>query len=171
MKKLLLVCLLVVLSCAPTQFIDGTNHPVWQTSRLQMKRYFPQVDSSASQMAVFNSRRYEPPLKYAIWLAEVEYCLHEEGLKTLPVRVDTIEWWVADDIWLLYPQTHDGRHLTGYAPEGKILIDDQWVDNELTVKHELIHNLIPIFANGSTHDELIFRSCASSARAATGDGG
>jgi hypothetical protein len=171
MKNLLLICLLAALSCAPVQFIDGTNHPVWQASRVQMQEYFPDLDADAAQMAVFNSRRYQPPLIYAIWLAELEQCLHEEGLETLPVRVENIEWWVADDIWLLYPKQHNGRHLTGYAPEGMILIDDQWVDNETTIKHELIHNLIPIFANGSTHDELIFRSCASSGRAATGDGG
>ena len=80
---------------------------------------------------ITNRQPFDPPAIYGTWWTATESCSRESG------RLDRIEWYLATSI------VSDGVLAFGaWTPPHEILIVSGYEDNEVIVRHEMLHDLL-----------------------------
>ncbi|MEO8140151.1 MAG: hypothetical protein ABI742_10920 [Gemmatimonadota bacterium] len=78
-----------------------------------------------------------PPVEYQTWWSETEACSGLSG------NLDAVEWYIVPDAATF--ETDGGRKvgLWSHSNQGvRIILAGDYVDNELVVRHEMLHALL-----------------------------
>ena len=103
------------------------------------------VSCSAFATSISNKREMEPLAIYAQWWVATEACSGRSGEFT------DISWYSADAI-----SSDESLALGLWRPPHEIVIVSRYIEDELTVRHEMLHDLI---GGDPGHDDAAWDSC------------
>lgn len=89
--------------------------------------------AGCSSFTPTNDKPYTPPAEYRKWFDETQACSGLTG------DFDRIKWFVVDGTEFDCPS---GKCVGRWNSDHDIFIASSWVDNELVVRHEMLHDLI-----------------------------
>lgn len=89
--------------------------------------------AGCSSFTPTNDTPYTPPAEYRKWFDETQACSGLTG------DFDRIKWFVVDGTEFDCPS---GKCVGRWNSDHDIFIASSWVDNELVVRHEMLHDLI-----------------------------
>jgi hypothetical protein len=95
-----------------------------------------------SHSTVVNPERFDALPIYSAWWTETERCSSKSG------NLDEIRWYVAESI-----STNGVNALGRWSPPHEITIALGHEENEFTVRHEMLHDLIAGEATGHSGPE------------------
>ena len=87
----------------------------------------------SSSFTPTNDQRYSPPAEYRRWFDETQACSGLEG------NFDRIKWFVVPGTEFNCP---GGTCVGRWDADHSIFIAGDWVDSEMVVRHEILHDLI-----------------------------
>ena len=89
--------------------------------------------AGCSSFTPTNDKPYTPPAEYRKWFDETQACSGLTG------NFDRIKWFVVDGTEFDCPS---GKCVGRWNSDHDIFIASSWVDNELVVRHEMLHALL-----------------------------
>jgi hypothetical protein len=89
--------------------------------------------AGCSSFTPTNDHSFAPPAEYRKWFDETQAC---SGLKG---SFDRIKWYTIEGTDFDCPS---GRCVGRWNDDHSIFVASAWVDNELVVRHEMLHDLI-----------------------------
>ena len=95
-----------------------------------------------------NAQLVLPPVEYQTWWSETEACSGLSG------NLDAVEWYIVPDAATF--ETDGGRKvgLWSHSSQGvRIILAGNYADNELVVRHEMLHALLDRVGHPSEYFE------------------
>lgn len=117
----------------------------WTLTWLALASTLAAVGCSAFATSISNKREMEPLPIYAQWWVATEVCSDRSGDFT------DITWYSADAI-----SSDESLALGLWRPPHEIVIVSRYIEDEMTVRHEMLHDLI---GGDPRHDDDAWDSC------------
>lgn len=90
----------------------------------------------------------QAPMSYAVWWNRTEVCAGLTG------RMDAVTWYVVPGVSTFQTESGEKVGFWTKSPNGtRIIVAGQYRDNELVVRHEILHELL----GREGHPEMYFR--------------